>query len=384
MQNIKDLLLDRLLNKWLSKWKENAPSRFVDKWGDGVPEYWCNGLEEKVSDDWLNQLRDTRSAIQKLTREDCLIQLLETHSVLSREKRHELINKFKLRREKYHELARDIKNKYDWVGSMNAGKIWDAHSDEGEEQQTAKYWRDFLSQVIEILLAKTHCQHDDSDLDLLYRYVRLKIEALVDSLIPNVYKAELHGRRQPQSWEDFLQLAIELLLAGKREWNKNKYPDISEQISKKKEGVVASLVSAAYKQHLFVKALYSDWAHKWRFLSSQQEDNDDDEENVEYTPSELNKIAEQVKDEQVENLVGKGPNLDYISEFNLGDDEELRWFANRLPEFIEVKNPYKHRINVVLQPNCQIAKGLGLPTKKVRELKRRLRTKLQPYREALD
>ena len=123
MPNIKDLLLDRLLNGWqengkqkdgwLKTWKnEQAPSRFVDKWGEGVPEYWCNGLEEKVSDDWLNQLRDTCSAIQKLTGEDCLIQLRETHSVLSREKRHELINKFKLRREKYYELARDIKNKY--------------------------------------------------------------------------------------------------------------------------------------------------------------------------------------------------------------------------------------------------------------------------------
>jgi len=381
MPNIKDLLLDRLLNEWLNGWKENAPSRFVDKWGEGVPEYWCNGLEEKVSDDWLNQLRDTCSAIQKLTGEDCLIQLRETHSVLSREKRHELINKFKLRREKYYELARDIKNKYHWVGSMNAGKIWDAHSDEGEKPQNTTTWADFLTQAVEILLAKTHVQWNDSDLELLYPSVRLKIEALVDSLIPNVYKAELHGRRQPQSWKDFLQLAIKLLLAGKREWNKKKYPDISKQI----KAIVKSLVSATSEQHKIVLALYSDWAHKWRFIFSQKEDDDENDEwEVQYTSSELEEIAKQVDSEPVENSVGEKPNLNSIFGLDLIDDEKLREFANRLPEFIEVKNPYNHRINVVLQPNRKIAEGLGLSTEKVRELKQRLRTKLQSYREALD
>jgi hypothetical protein len=351
MSNIKDLLLDRLLNEWLDEWKEKAPNRFVDKWGDGVPEYWCNGLEEKVSDDWLNQLLDTRRAIQKLSGE------------------------------KYHKLAHELKNKYSWVGSMNAGKIWNVHSDAGNEPQITRTWKDFLTQAIEILLAKTHCQWDDSDIELLYPSIKLKIEALADSLIPNVYKAELHGRTQPQSWEDFFGQAVELLLAGKREWNQEEYPEISEQI----KAIVDSLVSAVYEQHKIVKALYSDWAHKWRFISSQREEDDEDDEwKVQYTRSELEDIAKKVECEQVEIPVSEKPNLDYISELNLGDDEELRWFVNRLPEFIDVKNPYKHRISVILKPNKEIAEELGLSTKRVRELKRKLQEKLQPYQDKLN
>jgi predicted DNA-binding protein YlxM (UPF0122 family) len=351
MSNIKDLLLNRLLNEWLSEWKEKAPDRFVDKWGDGVPEYWCNGLDEKVSDDWLNQLLDTRSAIQKLSGE------------------------------KYQKLAHELKNKYSWVGSMNAGKIWNVHSDAGNEPQITRAWKDFLTQAIEILLAKTHCQWDDSDIELLYLPVKLKIEALADSLIPNVYKAELHGRTQPQSWEDFFCQAVELLLAGKREWNQEEYPEISEQI----KAIVDSLVSAVYEQHKIVKALYSDWAHKWRFISSQREEDDEDDEwKVQYTRSELEDIAKKVECEQVEIPVSEKPNLDYISELNLGDDEELRWFVNRLPVFIDVKNPYKHRISVILKPNKEIAEELGLSTKRVRELKRKLHDKLQPYQDKLN
>lgn len=256
--------------------------------------------------------------------------------------------------------------------------------------------------MVEILLAKTHCLWNDSHIELLYPLITLKTDALVDDLIPNVYKAELHGRRQPQSWEDFLIQAIELLLAGKRQWNQEEYPDISEQI----KAIVKSLVSNTYKQHIIVKELYSDWAHKWRFLSSQREEYDeyDDEEGVQYTSLELEEIAKNIDDERVENIISEEPNLDYFSEFNLGDDPELRWFANQLPKFIEVKNPYKHRINVVLKSNRVIAEQLKLSDdeaikfgiseeqatelqnlfeEKVRELKRRLKKKLQPYKVLL-
>ncbi|MEN8219253.1 MAG: hypothetical protein ABFS56_23405, partial [Pseudomonadota bacterium] len=92
--NIRDLLLNRLLNEWLDEWKGKQSSRFVDEWGDGVPKRWSNGLEKKVSDDWLNQLLETQSAIQKLNTEE------------------------------YHELARDLKTKYQWVESINARKLW--------------------------------------------------------------------------------------------------------------------------------------------------------------------------------------------------------------------------------------------------------------------
>jgi hypothetical protein len=56
---------------------------------------------------------------------------------------------------------------------------------------------------------------------------------------------EPHGRNQPYpTWEDFLGEAVDLLLTGKRQWNKNKYPDIKAKI----EAIVASLVSHRYDQ----------------------------------------------------------------------------------------------------------------------------------------
>jgi hypothetical protein len=355
MPNINNLLLKRLLNEWLEEWKaEKAPSRFVDKWGESVPEYWYHKLEEKVSEDWLNRLLETRDAIQAFDKQK------EKH--------------------KYDELRGDLKKQYQWVDSMNAGKIWDAHADDSEKPQNTITWKDFLSQVVEVLLAKTHRFWDESEIELLYPPIKLKTEALVDGLIPNAYKAELYGRKQPQSWEDFLGQAIVLLLDGKRQWNQKKYPDISEQI----KAVVSSLVSTMYKQHLIVKELYSDWAHKWAFLSSQKADDDEnDEEKVQYTSSELDDIANKIDRERVENLGDEKPNLNYISGFNLGDDPELRWFANQLPKFIDVKNPSKHRINVVLKPNREIATGLNLSEQRVRELKKELKKKLRPYRDLL-
>ncbi len=380
MSNIRNmlniLLVERLLNEWLVNWKEKAPNRFVDKWKKGVPEYWLHKLQEKVLEDWQNRLSETHDVIQAFDKPTG--------------------------KHKYYELAGYLKNKYEWVDSMNAGKIWNAHTNEGEEPNHSISWKDFLSQLVEILLAKTHCLWNDSHIELLYPLITLKTDALVDDLIPNVYKAELHGRRQPQSWEDFLIQAIELLLAGKRQWNQEEYPDISEQI----KAIVKSLVSNTYKQHIIVKELYSDWAHKWRFLSSQREEYDeyDDEEGVQYTSLELEEIAKNIDDERVENIISEEPNLDYFSEFNLGDDPELRWFANQLPKFIEVKNPYKHRINVVLKSNRVIAEQLKLSDdeaikfgiseeqatelqnlfeEKVRELKRRLKKKLQPYKVLL-
>jgi len=353
MQKIRDLLLDRLQNEWLEKWKEDAPSRLVDKWRDKVPEHWCNGLEEKVPEYWLEQLQETRDAIQELDSPKG--------------------------KERYQELRRFLKKKYEWVGSMNAGKIWTPYANEGQEPQVTITWRDFLSQVIDILLTKTHRQWDDSHIEFLYPFIKQKIDALVDSLIPTVYKAELHGRRQPQNWEDFLDQAIELLLAGKRQWNKTRYPDITEQI----KAVVDGLVSAANEQHKKVKDFYSNWIYKWGHLSSQPR-KEDEEDSVQYTPSELEEIFNKnVDDEPTENTGGIEPNLDFLSGFNFGDDPELRSFAEQLVEFIEVRHPYKHRINVVLKPNHEIATGLELSEKKVRELIKELKKKLQPHKDNL-
>jgi hypothetical protein len=355
---MRDLLLDRLLNEWLEKWKEDAPSRLVDQLENGVPENWTNGLEEKVPENWLDQMQETRDAIQDFG------------------KKPEGIKK-------YHELRRHLKNKYKWVDSMSVGNLWSLAANQGNELQLkiGPSWRDFLSQAVEILLDKTHRQWEHSHKDFLYSLIRLKIDALVDSLIPSVYKAELHGRTQPRSWEDFLGQAIELLLAGKRQWNRKTYPDISEQI----KSIVSSLVSIVYKQQKKVLEVYSDWAHKWCFLYShfQKNENWENEEDenvgVQYTSSEFDLEILKKVDEHVEGE----PNLDSLFGFNLGDDPELRRFAERLPEFIEVKRPHRHRINVVLKSNSEIATVLGLSVKKVQELKKKLKQKLQPHRDNL-
>jgi hypothetical protein len=282
-------------------------------------------------------------------------------------------------KDKYDELYRHLKKKYEWVDSMSVGNLWSSSANKGKELQLkiGPSWRDFLSQAVEILLEKTHRQWDHSEKDFLYPLIRLKIEALLDSLIYSVYKAELHGRTQPRSWEDFLAQAIELLLTGKRQWNRETYPDISEQI----KSIVSSLVSTVYRQHMRVQEVYSDWAHKWRFLSShsqREENEEDEEEGVEYTSSEFDDILERV-DEHVEGE----ENLDSLSGFDLGDDPELCWFAERLPEFIEAKRPHRHRINVVLKSNSEIANELGLSVKKVQELKKKLKQKLQLHKDNL-
>ena len=73
-----------------------------------------------------------------------------------------------------------------------------------------------------------------------------------------------------------------------------------------------------------------------------------------------------------------------IIEIDLGDDHELRWFANLLPQFIKVNNPYRHRVSVVLISNLEIATKLRISEQKVRELKKKLKNKLQPYRQFLN
>jgi hypothetical protein len=356
MPNIRDLLLDRLLNEWLEKWKDEAPSRLVEQLEEGVPENWSNGLEEKVPENWLVQMQETRDAINNLFDD----------------------------KDKYDELYRHLKKKYEWVDSMSVGNLWSSSANKGKELQLkiGPSWRDFLSQAVEILLEKTHRQWDHSEKDFLYPLIRLKIEALLDSLIYSVYKAELHGRTQPRSWEDFLAQAIELLLTGKRQWNRETYPDISEQI----KSIVSSLVSTVYRQHMRVQEVYSDWAHKWRFLSShsqREENGEDEEEGVEYTSSEFEEILKKVSEERAESLVEREQNFDFISGFDLGDDPELCWFAERLPEFIEAKRPHRHRINVVLKSNSEIANELGLSVKKVQELKKKLKQKLQLHKDNL-
>jgi len=361
MPDIKDTLLNKLLTDWLDNWKNGMPDRWVDKLGENVPRDWLDKFRN-TEPNWLEVLLETTNAVNDLCHFD------------NRDIWDALNNYLEC---KYKQRTKGIQGQHTWKppgkNPVRAQAINDPIS-----------WKDFLSQAIDILLEKIPRYSENS----MYFKMVLHIEFILKDSVANAYKAELHGRKQQQNWKDLRDLAIELLLEGKRHWNRS---SIEERVKKNAatfgrywppkgptkqqinnlendtakivaiaiEDAINSLVSAAYEHENKVKQLYAEYANKTGLS----------------IPEELETI------EITQNLHSFFNLLDHLKK--VSDDQELVQFATNLlendEELIVVKHPYNHRITVVFKSNEEIALRLGYTVEKVCELKGKLEKALERF-----
>jgi len=357
MPDIKDTLLNKLLTDWLDNWKDRMPDRWVERFGEQVPRKWLARFEQ-AERNWLEASLETADALNELC-----------HS--NNKEIWDKLNEYLKR--KYGRRAEGIRGQHTWEKPASRNPV------RAQAINDPISWKYFLSQAIDILLAKIPCYSENS----MYSNMVLHIEFILEDLVANAYKAELHGRKQPQNWEDFRDLAIELLLEGKRHWNRSSIEELVKNNaanydiywSKKGsnnakifaiaiEKVVRSLVSAAYEHEERVRLKYAENTNNANADNEELETITDNEQNL-YSVVDL---------------------LDHLK--NVNDDQELVQFATYLlendEELIVVRRPHKHRVTVVFKSDKEIALKLGYPVKKLRELKAKLKKALECFKIDVD
>jgi hypothetical protein len=419
----------RLLEEWLPNWKANVPQRWLEEWKNGVPESWVEKFQQTVPEGWSGKLVKTRDAIF-----DLLLQIeqsyVEKHRNKKSEGKSEPVKKKKkgkseplkkksegkseqneksnLLDETYNKIFSDFKTRKNGVmQNLTGRKTWESGAAPNKKRenkvQVALCWEAFLAKLIDILLEKepqirTWLENHDPQFDPeeVYSWITWQMNIL-DSFIPSVYKAELHGRNQPfPEWRDLIDEAIELHLNGKRQWNTEEHPDIKPQI----EATASSLVSHANEKEKKLRENDADCKHKLGgsiSLFSQKMGEVEDESVYETAfatffdnevDDELNIISSPGSDDSNDFLQYEGmTHGDEQRVSDDGEDSELRQqiyeVVHNDPELIRLveyllkhEPPYNPTSNKFLFKTQEVAKALQLDEQKINNLRRRLKRRL--------